>query len=242
MFPHFLLSRRWGGLLEECQWKTQCPPQLYPRLSPGTFLVTLPQHYSKVKQHFEMLCFSFAPGRLKKFPLPSELRLQQTKSFREQLLPNFINTCINKSGKKLQSLPFVKKSLLFIPLLDQIPSQLIPRRYPETNEKLGKFPNNLSQISEWTAQENSHAVQEPLLLETRLFPQKQEALSHFSRQFWRKNCYQPAASPCASPTANSAVFPTLAWERAPSTAAFCATTGCCGGSSIHLCSCCFWAT
>lgn len=128
-----------------------------------------------------MLFFSFAPGRLKKFPLTSGLRLEQTKLFREQVLPNFINTCINRSAKNGRGCLLWRKASFSSLYWQQIPSQLTLRKYPETNEKLWKFPLLSSQISEWTAQENSHGVQEPPLLETRLLPQKQLSFIPFSQ-------------------------------------------------------------
>lgn len=147
-----------------------------------------------------MLFPSFTPGRSKKIPL-IELRLEQTKIFREQLLPNSVNTCINKSDKNCRGCLLWRRASYLSLYWQQIPSQLILRRYPETNEKLRKFPLLSSQISEWTAHENSHAIQEPSLLETRLLPLKQQlSFIPFSQIILGKNCYQPA-SPCASPTA-----------------------------------------
>lgn len=91
-----------------------------------------------------MLFPSFVPRIWKKFPLPNELRLEPTKLFREQLLPNFINTCINKSDKNCRGCLLWRRASYLSFYWQQIPTQLILRRYSETNEKLGKFPLKFS--------------------------------------------------------------------------------------------------
>lgn len=131
--------------MEECQRKTQCPSKLYPLPQPrAPSMCTNPKSSSALK------CFSLPLQQedLKKFPLTSELRLEQTKLFREQLLLNFINTCINKSDKNCGGCLLWRRASYLSLYWQQIPSQLILRRYPETNEKLGKFLLLSSQISE----------------------------------------------------------------------------------------------
>lgn len=144
MFPHFLFSRRWG-FWKNASEKPSAHHSSTPSLSPGHLPYDPPTALNETQaalwNAFPFLC---ARKIKKKNPLTSELRLKQTELFREQLLPNFINTCINKSGKNGRGCLLWRRASYLSLYWQQIPCQLILRRYPETKENLGKFPLNFS--------------------------------------------------------------------------------------------------
>lgn len=187
----------------------------------------------------QAVLWNASPLHQKEDPLTSELRLEWTKLFWKQPLPDFINTCTNNSWYKCL---LQRRASYFSLHWQEIPSQHTFTSYTRQRRAWGNVFSSISCIKIFWERSQREQYGNCAFWNKLLAPEMVSELSPtFLAAFGRKPPTIPRAlSTCCQylcqPRCSDAALPSPGWECAPPTAASCAIRWFCGIISIYLCS------